>query len=62
MADWYRDHDLSPEASSDEEYRDWAYEAGAHIDLTGDVIWPDQPEHPDRQPGRLYSNTTPEVT
>lgn len=47
MADWYRDHNLSPEASSDEEYRDWAHESGAHIDLTGNVVWPDEAEHPD---------------
>ena len=47
--DWYRDHSLSPEASSDEEYRDWAYQGGAHIDLAGNVVWPDQPGHPDRR-------------
>lgn len=47
--DWYRDHSLSPEASSDEEYRDWAYQGGAHIDLAGNVVWPDQP-HPDHHP------------
>lgn len=47
MGDWYRDHRLSPEASSDEEYRDWAYEAGAHIDLVGNVVWPGDPNHPD---------------
>ena len=29
----------------------WAYEAGAHIDLAGNVIWPDQPEHPDNRGG-----------
>lgn len=47
MPDWYRDHSLSPEASSDEEYRDWAHEAGAHIDLTGNVVWPGDRDHPD---------------
>ena len=47
MGDWYRTHRLSPEASSDEEYRDWAYEAGAHIDLTGNVVWPGDRDHPD---------------
>ncbi len=26
MADWYRDHNVSPEAVSDEEYRDWLAE------------------------------------
>lgn len=23
MADWYRDHNVSPDAVSEEEYRDW---------------------------------------
>lgn len=41
MPDWYRDHRLSPEASDPEEYRDWAYEAGAEIDGVGNVVWPD---------------------
>lgn len=45
--DWYRDHNYSPEAASDEEYRDWAYQAGAHIDVAGNVVWPDEREHPD---------------
>lgn len=47
MADWYRDHRLSPEASDPEEYRDWAYESGAHIDLAGNVVWPGEAGHPD---------------
>ena len=49
--DWYRDHSLSPEASSDEEYRDWAHEGGAHIDLAGNVVWPGDPDHPDNRQG-----------
>lgn len=47
MGDWYRTHNYSPEAASDEEYRDWAYEAGAHIDLAGNVVWPGERDHPD---------------
>lgn len=46
--DWYRDHHYEP--SEDEaEYRSWAQDAGAHVDLTGRVVWPDQPDHPDRR-------------
>jgi len=26
MADWYRDHNVSPDAVSDTEYRDWLAE------------------------------------
>lgn len=26
MADWYKDHNVSPDAVSDEEYRDWLAE------------------------------------
>lgn len=47
MGDWYRDHDLSPEASDPAEYRDWAQDAGAHVDLAGNVTWPGDPDHPD---------------
>jgi hypothetical protein len=46
--DWYRDNRHSPE-SDPEGYRDWAHEGGAHIDLLGNVVWPDQPGHPDNK-------------
>ena len=56
MADWYRDHHISPEAAGDEEYRAWAYTAGAHIDVAGNVIWPDSPDHPDYRRHRAEPN------
>lgn len=47
--DWYRDHHISPEAAGDDVYRDWAQDAGAHVDVAGNVIWPDEKEHPLRR-------------
>jgi hypothetical protein len=40
VGDWYRDHNISPEAAGDEVYREWAQDAGARVDLAGNVIWP----------------------
>lgn len=37
MADWYRTHDLSPEAYPDSEYRSWAQDNGLHVDAAGSV-------------------------
>jgi hypothetical protein len=37
MTDWYRDHALSPEAHSDDEYRDWAQDQGLCVDAAGNV-------------------------
>jgi hypothetical protein len=49
MPDWYRDHNYSPEAATDAEYRDWAQDNGAHVDLAGNVSWPGDRDHPDTQ-------------
>ncbi len=43
MGDWYRTHTLSPEASPEEEYRGWAQDAGASVDVAGNVAWSDEP-------------------
>lgn len=37
MPDWYRTHDLSPEAYSDDEYRSWAQDNGLYVDAAGNV-------------------------
>jgi hypothetical protein len=37
MADWYRDHTLSPEAYPDSEYLGWAQDQGAVVDAAGNV-------------------------
>ena len=37
MADWYRDHDLSPEAYSETEYLGWAQDQGLYVDAAGNV-------------------------
>lgn len=37
MPDWYRTHDLSPEAYPDSEYRNWAQNSGLHVDAAGNV-------------------------
>jgi hypothetical protein len=37
MADWYRDHDLSPDAYSEAEYLDWCQDKGLHVDAAGNV-------------------------
>ncbi len=42
----YDDHDYSPDADENE-YRSWAQDGGAYVDVAGNVIWPDQPGHPD---------------
>lgn len=45
--DWYRDHSLSPEAYSDEEYLDWAQDNGLYVDAAGNVDYgpPEQQWH-----------------
>jgi hypothetical protein len=46
VADWYRDHHVSPEVAGEAEYRDWAQSAGASVDVAGTLTWPDQtPEY-----------------
>lgn len=40
MADWYDTHDASPACYSDAEYLAWAQDAGAHVDVAGNVTWP----------------------
>lgn len=35
--DWYRDHNVSPEAAGDEAYREWAQDNGLYVDLAGNV-------------------------
>lgn len=37
MPDWYRTHNASPDAYSDEEYRDWAQDNGLYVDAAGNV-------------------------
>ena len=37
MPDWYRTHSLSPEAYSDDEYRNWAQENGLYVDVAGNM-------------------------
>lgn len=48
MPDWYRTHDLSPEAYPDSEYRNWAQDSGLHVDAAGNVDYgPPQAATPD---------------
>jgi hypothetical protein len=49
MADWYRDHPLSPEAYSDREYLDWAQDKGLYVDAAGNVDY-GPPEVDDERP------------
>lgn len=37
MPDWYRTHNLSPEAYPDSEYLSWAQDNGAYVDAAGNV-------------------------
>ena len=37
MPDWYRDHDLSPEAYPESAYLDWAQDQGLYVDAAGKV-------------------------
>ena len=37
MADWYRDHNASPECYPDAEYLEWAQDNGLYVDATGNV-------------------------
>jgi hypothetical protein len=37
MPDWYRDHDLSPEAYPESEYLGWVQDQGLHVDAAGNV-------------------------
>lgn len=48
MPDWYRDHNISPEAAGDDAYYAWAQDNGLYVDLAGNVDYapPDRDQHP----------------
>lgn len=40
MPDWYRDHNISPEAAGDDAYLGWAQDHGLRVDAAGNVTDP----------------------
>jgi hypothetical protein len=58
MPDWYRDHNLSPEAYPDDVYLEWAQDNGLYVDAAGNVDYgppsADDDNNPDGFDMRLY--------
>ncbi|MDQ2874830.1 MAG: hypothetical protein M3Y33_08570 [Actinomycetota bacterium] len=46
MPDWYRDHDLSPDAYPESDYLDWAQFHGLYVDAAGNVSDPAESSGP----------------
>lgn len=46
MPDWYRDHNISPEAAGDDAYLGWAQDNGLRVDAAGNVTDPAEDPRP----------------
>jgi hypothetical protein len=46
MPDWYRDHNISPEAAGEDAYLGWAQASGLRVDAAGNVTDPAEDPRP----------------